>query len=58
MRTTPEALLQLVRDRWRDKSWHWIRNTQVQEDSHRYRGNCAGVIATLLTSALVLLRLA
>jgi hypothetical protein len=27
LRTTPEALLQLVRDRWSLESWHWIRET-------------------------------
>ena len=29
LRTTPEALLQLVRDRWSIESWHWIRDTQL-----------------------------
>lgn len=28
-RTTPEALLQLVRDRWSIECWHWIRGTQL-----------------------------
>lgn len=57
LRTTPEALLQLVRDRWSIESWHWIRDTQLQEDAHRYRGNGAGALATLRTAALNLLRL-
>jgi predicted transposase YbfD/YdcC len=39
LRTTPEALLQLVRDRWSIEGWHWIRDTQLHEDAHRYRGN-------------------
>jgi hypothetical protein len=26
LRTTPKALLQLVRDRWSIEGWHWIRN--------------------------------
>ena len=42
LRTTPEALLQLVRDRWSIEGWHWIRDTQLHEDAHRYRGNGAG----------------
>lgn len=46
LRTTPEALLQLVRD------------TQLHGDAHRYRGNGAGAMATLRTAALNLLRLA
>ena len=35
LRTTPEALLQLVRDRWSIEGWHWIRDTQLHEDAHR-----------------------
>ena len=57
LRTTPEALLQLVRDRWSIEGWHWIRDTQLHEVAHRYRGNGAGVMATLRTAALNLLRL-
>lgn len=57
LRTTPEALLQQVRARWSIESWHWIRDTQLQEDAHRYRGNGAGAMATLRTAALNLLRL-
>ncbi len=47
LRTTPEALLRLVRERWSVESWHWIRDTQLHEDDHRYRGNGAGVMAAL-----------
>ncbi|QNI89521.1 transposase [Synechococcus sp. ROS8604] len=57
LRTTPEAMLQLVRDRWSIESWHWIRDTQLDEDAHRYRSNGAGAMATLRTAALNLLRL-
>jgi len=57
IRTTPEALLQQVRDRWSIEGWHWIRDTQLHDDAHRYRGNGAGVMATLRTAALNLLRL-
>jgi predicted transposase YbfD/YdcC len=58
LRTTPDALLQLVRDRWSIEGWHWIRDTQLHEDAHHYRGNGAGVMASLRTAALNLLRLA
>ncbi len=58
LRTTPESLLHLVRDRWSIERWHWIRDTQLHEDAHRYRGNGAGVMAALRTAALNLLRLA
>jgi hypothetical protein len=57
-RSTPEALLQHVRDRWIIEGWHWIRDTQLHEDAHRHRGNGAGAMATLRTAALNLLRLA
>ena len=57
IRTTPEALLQLVRDRWSIEGWHWIRDTQLKEDAHRYRGNGAGVMGYLRTVALNLMRL-
>ena len=58
LRTPPAALLQLVRDRWSIECWHWVRDTQLHEDAHRYRGNGAGAMATLRTAALNLLRLA
>jgi predicted transposase YbfD/YdcC len=56
--TTPDAMLQLERDRWSIEGWHWIRDTQLHEDGHRCRGNGAGAMATLRTPALNLLRLA
>ena len=58
LRTTPKALLPLVRDRWSIEGWHWIRDTQLHEDANRYRGNGAGAMASLRTAALNLLRLA
>ena len=57
LRTTPEALLQLVRDRWSIEGWQWIRVTQLHEVAHRYRGNGAGAMDMLRTAALNLLRL-
>jgi predicted transposase YbfD/YdcC len=58
LRTTPEALLRLIRERWSIESWHWIRDTQLKEDRHRYRGNGAGLLASVRTATLNLLRLA
>ena len=57
LRTSPEALLRLARNRWSIEGWHWIRDTQLHEDAHRYRGNGAGVMGSLRTAALNLLRL-
>ena len=47
-----------MRERWSIESWHWIRDTQLHEDDHRYSGNGAGVMAALRTAGLNLLRLA
>ena len=58
LRTSPEGLLQLVRNRWSIEGWHWTNYTQLHDDAHRYRGNGAGVMASLRTAALNLLRLA
>jgi hypothetical protein len=39
-------------------SWHWVRDTQLREDAHRYRErNGVQVLAGLRTVALNLLRL-
>ena len=46
-----------MQDRWSIEGWHWIRDTQIHEDAHRYRGNGAGALATLRTAAVNLLRL-
>jgi hypothetical protein len=56
LRTTPEGLLRLLRDRWSIEGWHWIRDTQLKEDGHRYRGNGAGAMSSLRTASLNLLR--
>jgi predicted transposase YbfD/YdcC len=57
LRTSPEALLRLTRNRWSIEGWHWLRDTQLNEDAHCYRGNGAGVMGSLRTAALNLLRL-
>lgn len=59
LHTTANALLQHVRDRWSiENSWHWVRDTQLREDAHRYRErNGVQVLAGLRTVALNLLRL-
>jgi hypothetical protein len=58
LRTSPKALLRLVRQRWAiEKQWHWPRDTQLGEDSHRYsQRNGVQVLALLRTIALNLLR--
>jgi hypothetical protein len=58
LRTTPKALLRLVRQRWAiENEWHWPRDTQLGEDAHRYaERNGVQVLALLRTLALNLLR--
>lgn len=46
-----------MRDRRCIESWHWLRDTQLHEDDHRYGGPDAAVLATLRTVALNLLGL-
>lgn len=57
LRTTPQEVLRLVQGRWGLESLRWIRETQLHEDAHRYRGNCACAMGILRTAALKLLRL-
>ena len=37
LRTSPEALVRLIRQRWSiENEWHWVRDAQLGEDAHRY----------------------
>ncbi len=58
LRTSPKALLRLVRQHWAiENQWHWPRDTQLGEDAHRYsQRNVVQVLALLRTLALNLLR--
>ena len=58
LRTSAEALLRHVRDRWSiENSWHWPRDTQLGEDAHRYREvNGVQIMATLRSLAMNALR--
>ena len=59
LRTSAAALLRHVRDRWSiENSWHWPRDTKLNEDGHRYgERNGVGVMATLRSLAMDALRL-
>ncbi len=51
-------MLRLIRQRWSiENEWHWARDTQLGEDSHRY-ANCTGVaiVSFLRTVVMNLLR--
>ena len=58
LRTSPKAMLRLVRQRWAiENQWHWPRDTQLGEDAHLYnQRNGVQVLALLRTLALNLLR--
>ena len=58
LRTKPEALLRLIRQRWSiENEWHWPRDTQLHEDAHRYANrNGAPLFAFLRTVVMNLLR--
>jgi hypothetical protein len=57
LRTIPDTLLQLICNPWSIEGWHRIRDTQLHEDAHHYRGNGASAMARLRTAAMSLLRL-
>ena len=59
LRTGADALLRHVRDRWSiENSWHWPRDTTLNEDGHLYgERNGVQVMATLRSLAMNALRL-
>jgi hypothetical protein len=58
IRTTPEGLLRLIRQRWSiENEWHWARDAQLGEDAHRYANRTgAPVFSFLRTVVMNLLR--
>ena len=52
LRTSPKALLRLVRQRWAiENEWHWVRDVRLGEDAHRYsQRNGVQVLALLRTN--------
>ena len=58
LRTAPEALLRLIRQRWSiENEWHWARDAQLGEDAHRYADRTgAAVFSFLRTIVMNLLR--
>ena len=58
VRTAPEALLRLIRQRWSiENEWHWARDAQLGEDAHRYANrNGVPMFSFLRTVVMNLLR--
>lgn len=54
LRTTPEGLLRLVRQRWSiEKEWHWVRDTKVGEDANRYTNRTGAVVFYFLRTVVM-----
>ena len=54
IRTTPEALLRLIRQRWSiENEWHWARDTQLGEDTHRYANRIGSPVFSLLRTVVM-----
>jgi hypothetical protein len=54
MRTTPQALLRLIRQRWSmENEWHWARDAQLGEDAHRYANRIGAPMFAFLRSIVM-----
>jgi len=54
VRTTPEALLRLIRQRWSiENEWHWARDAQLGEDAHRYANRIGAPVFALLRTIVM-----
>ena len=54
LRTTPEALLRLIRQRWSiENEWHWTRDVQLGEDAHRYANRTGAAVFSLLRTLVM-----
>jgi predicted transposase YbfD/YdcC len=54
VRTTPEALLRLLRQRLsNENNWHWVRDTQLAEDAHRYANRIGAPVLAFLRSVVM-----
>lgn len=54
LRTTAEALLRLIRQRWRiENEWHWVRDTRLGEDIHRYANRTGAAVLSFLRTVVM-----
>jgi predicted transposase YbfD/YdcC len=54
LRTTPDALLRLVRERWSiENEWHLVRDTQLGEDAHRYTNRTGVAVFSFLRTVVM-----
>jgi predicted transposase YbfD/YdcC len=54
LRTTPKALLRLIRQRWSiENEWHWSRDAQLGEDAHLYANRTRAPLVSLLRTIVM-----
>ena len=54
VRTTPQALLRLIRQRWSiENEWHWARDAQLDEDAHRYANRIGAPVFAFLRTIVM-----
>jgi len=54
VRTAPEALLRLIRQRWSiENEWHWARDAQLGEDAHRYANRTGAPLFSFLRTVVM-----
>lgn len=54
VRTTPEALLRLIRQPWSiENEWHWVRDAQLGEDAHRYANRIGSPVFAFLRTIVM-----
>ena len=54
LRTRPEALLRLVRQRWSiENEWHWVRDVQLGADAHRYANRVGAPLFSFLRTVVM-----
>ena len=54
IRTTPETLLRLIRQRWSiENEWHWSRDAQLGEDAHRYANRTGAPVFAFLRTIVM-----
>jgi predicted transposase YbfD/YdcC len=54
LRTSPKAMLRLVRQRWSiENEWHWVRDVQLGEDAHRYAHRIGAPLFSFLRTVVM-----
>jgi predicted transposase YbfD/YdcC len=54
LRTSPKAMLRLVRQRWSiENEWHWVRDVQLGEDAHHYANRVGAPLFSFLRTVVM-----